>query len=116
MVEIDFFNGNIFEGLFDENGELQGYGQYFDSIGGGCHYRGEFKDHNPHGQGKRVDMDGVIEEGQWEDNRLIRGVNINKDGSKEEGGDFENGKLVKGTATDLKGNVTQIGQPLQPQN
>ena len=55
--------GTLSEGQFNEDEELEGYGQ---SIGlDGYHYIGEWKGSNRHGQGKCTYANGKIEEGEW---------------------------------------------------
>ncbi len=132
--KIIYFNsGIVYEGEFDENGDLDGQGRAI--YGNGTIAQGEFKEGNivkgkitlpdgsvyegvwadgelilegdcQSGYGKQVTYFGVVEEGEYEDGVLIKGKKIQLDGHVEEG-EYEGYHFIKGKKIQLDGRVEE---------
>jgi len=115
-----FGDQSWYEGSF-QNGEIEGEGTriwnacipYAGEFKRGAEYVGQFLAGEKHGQGKLVDVDGVIYEGAWQKNkRHGRGVLTGTDGAIYDGEFADHAQTGQGTLTRTNG-VKYEGQWLQ---
>ena len=89
--QITFHNkdGSTYQGTW-KDGKEDGYGI---GKGDGCTYEGEWKNGLPHGEGKLIDDEGTITEGDFIEGILTEGIMELDDGSMYGGGFNEKGEL-----------------------
>ena len=70
MGRLENVDGKVYEGYF-ENDNLEGFGRYI-SLNSKKYYEGFFKESQAFGLGKMVFFNGKIQDGQWEEGKLIK--------------------------------------------